>query len=60
MAKKYRIPTEAERLERYFMELARMIPNPGRDWAKSAAPCKYLKLLEERKNHLQNATEETG
>jgi hypothetical protein len=42
------------------MELARMIPNPGRDWAKSAAPCKYLKLLEERKNNLQNATEETG
>ena len=51
MGKKYRIPTEAERLDRYFMELERMIPNPGKDWAKSAAPCKYLKLLEERKNH---------
>ena len=60
MAGKYRIPTEAERLERYFMELARVLPNPGRDWAKSAAPCKYLKLLEERKNNLQNATEKTG
>jgi len=57
--KKYRIPTEAERLEKYFMELQRIMPNPGRDWAKNAAPCKYLKLLEERKERLSNATEET-
>jgi hypothetical protein len=59
MAGKYRIPTEAERLEQYFMDLARVIPNPGRDWAKSAVPCKYLKLLKERKERLQNAKEET-
>ena len=59
MASRYRIPTDAERLERYFMELQRVIPNPGRDWAKTAKPCKYLKLLEERKEMLSNATEET-
>ena len=59
MASRYRIPTDAERLERYFMELQRAIPNPGRDWAKTAKPCKYLKLLEERKEMLSNDTEET-
>jgi predicted secreted protein len=49
---KYKIPTEAERLQEYFWQLQRLIPSPPKDWAKAAKPCKYLKLLEERK--LQN------
>jgi predicted secreted protein len=49
--KKFKLPSEAERLERYFWELERIMPNPPRDWAKSAKPCKYLKLLEERKQN---------
>jgi hypothetical protein len=49
--KAIRLLSDADRLERYFTELHRIMPNPGRDWAKSAKPCKYLKLLEERKNN---------
>jgi len=48
--KKFRQPTEKERLEEYFWQLERLIPNPPRDWAKSARPCKWAKILEERKN----------
>ena len=48
--KKYKIPTERERLEEYFWQLERLIPNPPKDWAKSARPCKWAKILEEKKN----------
>jgi len=41
-------PSDHERLEQYFWELERTIPNPPRDWAKSAKPCKYLAQLKER------------
>ena len=51
--------TETQRLEDYFAKLERLIPNPGTNWGRSAKPCKYAKLLEERKKHLDNATEET-
>lgn len=52
--KKSRQPTEQQRLEEYFWQLERLIPNPPRDWAKAAKPCKYLKLLEERKQNADN------
>jgi hypothetical protein len=48
---KFRQPTEQERLEEYFWQLERMIPNPPRDWAKVARPCKWAKILEEKKNN---------
>lgn len=41
--------TEAQRLQDFFWKLENLIPNPGKEWAKSAKPCKYLKMLEERK-----------
>jgi hypothetical protein len=40
--------SEQQRLEDYFWKLESLIPNPGKDWAKSAKPCKWKKLLEER------------
>jgi hypothetical protein len=43
-----KIPTEAERLEEYFWQLERIMPNPGKDWAKSAKECKWLKILKEK------------
>lgn len=46
--KKYKLPTEQERLEVYFGQLEQLIPNPPRDWAKAARPCKWKKLLEEK------------
>jgi hypothetical protein len=46
--RKYKIPTEQERLEEYFWQLEKMMPNPPKDWAKSARPCKWAKILEER------------
>jgi hypothetical protein len=45
---KYHLPTEAERLQNYFWELESKIPNPGKDWARSAKECKWLKILKER------------
>lgn len=53
--KKFRQPTDKERLEEYFWQLERLIPNPPRDWAKSARPCKWAKILEERKNNPDGA-----
>ena len=52
--------TEAQRLQDYFWQLEKLIPNPGPNWARSAKPCKYARILEERKQHLDNASEETG
>jgi hypothetical protein len=49
--KKYKIPTEQERLEVYFGQLEQLIPNPPRDWAKTARQCKWSKILEEKKNN---------
>lgn len=49
--KKYKIPTEQERLEVYFGQLEQLIPNPPRDWTKAARPCKWAKILEEKKNN---------
>lgn len=46
--KKFRQPTEQERLEEFFWKLERLIPNPPADWAKSARPCKWKKLLDEQ------------
>ena len=50
--------TEAQRLEDYFAKLERLIPNPGANWARSAKPCKYAKILKERKRLLELGREE--
>jgi hypothetical protein len=41
--------SEEQRLQDFFWKLESMIPNPPRDWAKSAKPCKWKKILDERK-----------
>ena len=46
--RKFRQPTEQERLEEYFRQLESLIPNPPRDWAKASRPCKWDKILKER------------
>jgi len=51
-------PTEEERLDQYFYQLGRIIPEPPRNWGANAKECKYLKLLEE-KAKAKDATEET-
>ena len=48
--------TEEQRLQDYFWKLETMIPNPGPNWARSAKPCKYAKILEERKRLLNVPT----
>jgi hypothetical protein len=49
--RKFRQPTEQERLEEFFRQLEYLIPNPPRDWAKAVRPCKWAKILEEKKNN---------
>jgi hypothetical protein len=41
---------EVERLQIYFDDLAKTFPVPPKDWEKNAKPCRYRKILEERKN----------
>jgi hypothetical protein len=50
--------TDAQRLQDYFWKLEKLIPNPGPNWARSAKPCKYAKVLEERKRLLELGREE--
>ena len=40
--------TEADRLQKYFWDLEKLIPEPPRNWAVNAKPCKWKKLLEEK------------
>lgn len=51
LEKKYKLPTEQERLEVYFGQLEQLISNPPRDWAKTAKPCRWKKLLEEKSGY---------
>jgi hypothetical protein len=46
-----KLPTVAQRLQDYFRQLEQLIPNPPKDWAKTAKECKWAKILEERKNN---------
>ena len=46
--KKFKLPTEAQRLQEYFWQLEKIMPNPPTNWAANAKECKYLKLLKER------------
>jgi hypothetical protein len=46
--------TDQQRLNDYFWKLEQLIPNPYKDWAKSARPCKWDRMLKERKNKLAN------
>ena len=48
---KRKIPTEAERLEKYFDELRRLIPDPPKNWAVNAKECRWAKILEEKKKN---------
>jgi CO dehydrogenase/acetyl-CoA synthase delta subunit len=49
-----RIPTEAERLKKYFRQLAYQIPEPTRKELEQvlSRPCKWAKILEERKKQV--------
>jgi hypothetical protein len=40
--------TDEQRLQDYFWKLESLIPNPGPNWAKSAKPCKWKKILDEK------------
>jgi hypothetical protein len=42
--------TEQERLQDYFWKLETLIPNPYKDWAKAARPCKWELIIKERQN----------
>jgi len=61
---KFRQPTEQQRLEEYFWKLEGMIPMPPKNWAANAKPCKWDKILKERKNNPDGSGErevyETG
>jgi hypothetical protein len=48
---KKQIVTEAERLEQYFYQLAKLIPEPPKNWAVNVKPCKWAKILKERENN---------
>ena len=43
--------SEAERLDKYFGDLAKQIPEPSRNWAVNAKSCRWAKILQERKNN---------
>ncbi len=38
-----------EALDKFFWELESKLPNPPADWEKAAKPCKWSKILEEKK-----------
>lgn len=63
-SRKARQPTEQERLEEYFWKLQGMIPMPPKNWAANVKPCRWAKILEERKNNPDGSGErevhETG
>lgn len=44
-------PTDEERLEKYFEDLRRWMPNPPANWAVNAKPCRWAKILEEKKDN---------
>lgn len=48
-----RTPSEADRFERYFAELERWMPHPTKAEMEQvlSRPCKWSKILEERKNN---------
>ena len=48
---KTRIPTEAERLAKYFYKLKHLIPEPPSNWRLNAKECKWLKIIKERNNN---------
>jgi hypothetical protein len=53
-AERHRL-TEADRLQKYFWELERLIPNPPANWAVNAKECKWDKILKEKKNNLDGS-----
>jgi hypothetical protein len=38
-----------DRLQDYFWKLETLIPNPYKDWAKVARPCKWERIIKERR-----------
>jgi hypothetical protein len=53
--KKYKLLTDQDRLEEYFWQLESLIPNPPRDWAKAAKPCRWDKILKEKEKALNGS-----
>jgi hypothetical protein len=42
--------SDEDRLQDYFWKLEELIPNPYKDWAKAVRPCKWERIIEERRN----------
>ena len=42
--------SDADRLQDYFWKLEELIPNPYKDWAKAVRPCKWERIIKERRN----------
>jgi len=49
---KFKMPTDQDRLDKYFWDLERVLPNPYKDWARATKPCKWLKIIKERQKFL--------
>jgi len=43
--------SEADRLQKYFWDLEKLIPNPPANWAVNTKECKWAKILKERKDN---------
>jgi len=52
--------TDEERLEQYFADLRRLIPNPPKNWEKNVRPCKWEAILKERQNNNGRKEETSG
>lgn len=55
--KKRNTPSDEERLTRFFMWLRHQIPEPPDGWQQKMKPCRWAKILEERKNNLDVSRE---
>lgn len=49
------VPTEADRLEKYFDKLNTLIPLPPKNWELNVKECKYLKMIKERNKLINGA-----
>ena len=51
-----RTSTNEERLKALMQKLETMFPMPPEDWKEKAKPCKYQKILDERRQAVVSAT----
>jgi hypothetical protein len=48
--------SDEDRLQDYFWKLETLIPNPYKDWAKTVRPCKWERIIKERRKKNPDAT----